>query len=113
MQRPGFSLTSPARLPDWFTALAFGLAATVTDFTMTWLARPFAPTESSSRYPHLESLCYGLAVPFPLLSTTCRHAAIKVLYPQLPDEQLGKQSDCVFFRVIVFFAWAGRAAKSP
>jgi hypothetical protein len=41
-----------------------------------------AQTVSSSLCPpSKEELCYGLVVPFPLLSTICRHTAVKVLYP--------------------------------
>jgi len=52
-----------------------------TGFASRSKARPSTPTESSSPRLHPRSLCYGLVVLVPLLSTSCCHDAVTVQYP--------------------------------
>src|SRR5262245_19405541 len=39
-----------------------------------------------------EELCYGLVVPFPLLSTMCCHTAVKVPYPAVISQTSGERT---------------------
>ena len=63
------------------------------DFAMIWQARPVhRPYRVHFVLLSTEELCCGLVVPFPLLSTICRHTAVKVLYPAAVSQTAGERT---------------------
>ncbi len=89
------SVSLPSEASRLVHRFGLQLSSYSSDFAMTWQARPVHRPNRVHSVLVRQGRCYGLAVPFPLLSTMRYPTAVKVPYPAAVSQTTGERTSTV------------------